>query len=114
MQSQAVEHDRYSGLAWTSPHPCQASPGEQDDAEGDVGDVGDALEEKGFSVVCTEALEAMGLTPHPDPIAETATLASVKPPHESYRVALPTEVLISEHCSVQLSVTAVSAASTRD
>ena len=47
-------------------------------------------------MVCTEALEAMGLTPHPDPIAETATLASVKPPHESYKVALPTDVLISE------------------
>ena len=58
--------------------------------------MGDALEEKGFNVVCTEALEAMGLTPHPDPIAETATLASVKPPHEQYRVALPTDVLISE------------------
>lgn len=69
-----------------------------------MGDVGDALEEKGFSVVCTEALEAMGLTPHPDPIAETATLASVKPPHESYRVALPTEVLISERRPVKLPI----------
>lgn len=59
-------------------------------------DVGDALEEKGFSIVSTKALEAQGLTPHPDPIAETATLASVPPPTAPYRVALPTEVLIRE------------------
>lgn len=60
------------------------------------GDVGDALEEKGFSIVSTEALEAQGLTPHPNPIAETATLASILPPSRPYKVALPTDVLIRE------------------
>ncbi len=67
------------------------------DEHGEVeGDVGDGLEEKGYSVVSTKELEDQGLTRHPDLISETASLASVHPPKSNHAMALPADILVSE------------------
>eukprot|EP00198_Chlamydomonas_reinhardtii_P003137 XP_001692473.1 predicted protein [Chlamydomonas reinhardtii] len=46
-----------------------------------------------FSNFATDELEAAGLRPHPDKIAETTALASVPVPPVSYKMSLPVPVL---------------------
>lgn len=49
-----------------------------------------------FSNFATDELEAAGLRPHPDKIAETTALASVPVPPVSYKMSLPVPVLACE------------------
>jgi hypothetical protein len=46
-----------------------------------------------YAAVSTESLEKLGLRPHPDPVAEAASLGSVDVPERPYAVTLPGHVL---------------------
>jgi hypothetical protein len=51
--------------------------------------VGDNMEAAHFTGVSTAALEALGLRPHPDPVAEAASLGSVEVPERTLALKLP-------------------------
>jgi hypothetical protein len=58
--------------------------------------LGDGVEDNCFANFATDDLEAAGLLPHPDKIAETTALASVSVPTVSYKMSLPSGILTSE------------------
>lgn len=53
------------------------------------------MEEQHYTGVSTAALEALGLRPHPDPVAEAASLGSVEVPERPYALKLPGHALKS-------------------
>ncbi|KAG2496337.1 hypothetical protein HYH03_005567 [Edaphochlamys debaryana] len=65
------------------------------EAEENEAALGDGMEDNCFSAFATDDLEAAGLRPHPDKIAETTALASVKLPSVNYKMSLPMSVLSS-------------------
>ena len=64
--------------------------------EEDVDGFGDGVEEESFAAVSTADLEALGLTRHPDAIAECLSMSSVVAPKASYKSRLPAHVLFGE------------------
>ncbi|GFR44081.1 hypothetical protein Agub_g5241, partial [Astrephomene gubernaculifera] len=55
--------------------------------------IGDGVEDNCFANFATDELEAAGLRPHPDKIAETSALASVPVPPVSYKTSFPAEIV---------------------
>eukprot|EP00798_Chlamydomonas_sp_ICE-L_P014789 gene14789-20839_t len=75
-----------------APAAHEATAGEDDEDDGS-NEIGDGDEDLAYTNVSTAKFEALGLRPHPDPVAQCSSLSCVDAPEADYICRLPAHVL---------------------